>query len=263
MKTVNKILVITLAIVLVFVSAIIMLLHRNIKTIALYGNGIPVEKSIQPGYFNKINVSGDIQVFFKQDSVSSVRIKADSNLINYVKVEVKDNELNISIADIMTRKSETKVSGISISRSVTLKSNIEIYCSAKDLKSIILNAGAEFSNSNPLNFNALYVEGNAGSEINMNGIFGKIEMNLNAGSSSLLKGSCAQLIFEGNAGVDLKAGEMEIKDCSLDVNAGSRVTVYTNGNLSVRGNAGSIIRYKGKPQIGEVELDGGASLGKE
>ena len=52
------------------------------------GNGKIKTESRTTGQFNSVDVSGNIDVYVKQDSVSSVKIETDENLMEYMHITV-------------------------------------------------------------------------------------------------------------------------------------------------------------------------------
>ena len=59
------------------------------------GNGTIKTETRQVSGFTGIDVSGNFDVYLKQDSVSSVRIEADENLLEYIRVTSESNTLVI------------------------------------------------------------------------------------------------------------------------------------------------------------------------
>jgi len=61
----------------------------------IHGNGVMKSETRSVGSFNSVDVSGGLNVFVKQDSVVSVKIEGDENLLEYVQLRVDGGTLTI------------------------------------------------------------------------------------------------------------------------------------------------------------------------
>jgi len=59
------------------------------------GSGKQVSETRSVGDFTGVEVSGGYKVVLKQDSVSSIKISADDNVMQYIKTEVSNGKLKI------------------------------------------------------------------------------------------------------------------------------------------------------------------------
>src|SRR5258705_13981586 len=82
-------------ILLSFLISIILMSCRFVTDKRIYGNGVIKSETRSVGSFNSVDVSGNIDVYVKQDSVASVKIEGDEDLLEYVQVTVDGSTLEI------------------------------------------------------------------------------------------------------------------------------------------------------------------------
>lgn len=246
MNTTNKILTGVLIIILLSIAVFILILKFHPLGNGLQGNNIPVTQIRELSSFDKIEVETGIRVLYSQDSIRLIKVKTDSNLINLVKTEVIDSKLKIYLKHAISSR------GI-----------IEVSIANGKLNDLKLKSGSEFSTLNSITSDFLNIAGISGTKMDIKGNFGKVNATLAAGSELTIKGSCRDFTFKGIAGSVLNAGDFVVINCSLDANSGCIAKVYVKGEFNVSADAGSVIKYKGNPQLKNFDLGGGAEFIKE
>ncbi|HSV88875.1 MAG TPA: head GIN domain-containing protein, partial [Bacteroidales bacterium] len=192
----------------------------------------------------KIRVYRNFKVFFTQDSIKSVVITADSNLIDQIETRVENYEL---IIENHKKRHQQK--------------NIHVYVSGPYLQEISALAGAGFETVNQLNVPSLILTGNAGSQMEVNVIADTLRVTLNAGSGIKLRGKGGMFVVKANAGSRVDAIEFEAAKAVVTANAGSSTEVKA-GELNITATSGSTVNYAGNPVLTNINLSSGASIQK-
>ncbi|WP_103070278.1 GIN domain-containing protein [Aquimarina sediminis] len=114
MKTSNKILLGILCAIIFFFSAFQFSIHGYVKKIASENNINEISNEIVSEVrsnlsFRKISVNDGIQVFFRQDTISQIKVEAPKNLLPYIKTEVKNKKLIISKTEKKKEKDTVRV----------------------------------------------------------------------------------------------------------------------------------------------------------
>ena len=82
--------IIALFTLVIFVGGCREIAGRRVK-----GSGHVITENRTASGFNNVDVSGDIDVYVKQDPVSSVKVEADDNILEYIEVHVEGSTLEI------------------------------------------------------------------------------------------------------------------------------------------------------------------------
>jgi hypothetical protein len=72
---------------------------REINGRRTRGSGTSASETRTVSSFTNIDVSGAVNVYIKQDSVSSVKVEADDNLLQYIETRIEGNTLVIETED--------------------------------------------------------------------------------------------------------------------------------------------------------------------
>ncbi len=97
MKKSNLIIIFTIGIIALFFMAFQFSIHRYVRAGAITNvdTGDFVSETRNISSFNKISLNHGITLFFLQDSVTEIKVKAPQNLMPYIKTEVKHEKLII------------------------------------------------------------------------------------------------------------------------------------------------------------------------
>ncbi|HSV89066.1 MAG TPA: head GIN domain-containing protein, partial [Bacteroidales bacterium] len=207
MKKSNLILFIALSIILVLIFTGVWVAKVKFDSTQPKGVQGHENKISQPrdvSDFYKIRVNRNFKVFFTQDSIKSVVITADSNLIDQIETRVENYEL---IIEHHQKRHQQK--------------NIHVYVSGPYLQEISASAGAGFETVNQLNVPSLILTGNAGSQMEVYVIADTLRVTLNAGSGIKLRGKGGMFVVKANAGSRVDAIEFEAAKAVVTANAGS------------------------------------------
>ncbi len=244
MKTSNKILLIALAIVTIAILAGLITTRTMIYSNITRGddNITEIPRSVDP--FEKIKVTGNYKVYFTQQTGYNLILTADANLHELISTEVKNNEL--IIRSLVPIRSST---------------DLQIELTAPILSQIETNASARFSTRSPLELPILSILANAGSRIEIDGIFDQLQVTQNAGANITLKGKTNTLSIDSNAGGHVEATDLEAQSATVNSNAGASANVNA-AKLNASASAGGRIGYIGNPIFEGISSNAGGSINR-
>lgn len=245
MKTTNKILLSVFVIItLIILTTLIVLkvkINRGIDTT----NTKVIEQHRNIGKFNKIDVNNRFTIIYTQDSITTLKIKADSSLLALIKIEVKNGTLYIDLTrDLITRK------------------KIEVYITNDSINEVSLSEDCDFTNNKMIRIDSFKLSCYIRSSLNINGKFGSMKLYMDLQSTGTIKGSSRELVYEGLEAM-LKADEFIVKKCKLNVKHGCKSYVNVTDEMAVTAGSGSMITYSGNPVIKGVDITGNAKLMKK
>ena len=242
MKTTNKLLLGLLIASLLAILSLMVYAKVSFKDsfVELSGKNVTLEEQIEP--FTHLEVSGLLGIYYTQGETTGFRMEGDSALVALVEIKQAGNKLDI------------KLDGKKVNK------RVNIYLQNPELNDLKVVAGSRFVSENQLTSNNLDVEVVAGGNAEIDGIFEQLKVSTVAGGRSKLSGKADKATMEGTAGSILNAYDLESNYCDVNAVAGAKVEVLVIKELRANATAGGIIRYKGSPELKEVNASAGGRL---
>ncbi len=244
MKTSNKILIISFAIVVVLLLAGLITTRSIIYASFTSGDGSVTETRRQVEAFENIKITGKYQVYFTQGPGGELLLSADANLHEFITTEVRNGELVIESNEPIRSSNEFR---------------IEV--SSPTLRRVEAMAASGFFTTNPLNLPELDLFGNAGSRMEVEGTFETVKVEQNAGANITLHGQTDKLEIISNAGGIVDAYELEAQSAEVEANAGASARINAL-EIDASANAGASIKYIGSPNFKDMSTNAGGSISK-
>jgi Putative auto-transporter adhesin, head GIN domain len=211
------------------------------------GNGNRKTETRATGQFNSIDVSGDIEVYVKQDSVTSVSIETDENLLEYVHITTDDGILDIREEDGFNLRSEK---------------GVKVYVSAPVFKHFEASgacgifSGNKITNSKKIGIQ-LTGASNAILEINSP----VVDAGLTGASHITLKGETKTLSVDGTGASGFKCFDLMAEEVKVELTGASHAEIFASVKLDVDASGASDVRYKGNATVTQ-DVSGAASVKK-
>lgn len=205
--------------------------------------------------FSGIQVSTGVNVVFKQETPTSVKVIADADKLKYVVTKVENGVLKVYVDNKGVKNLKFK--------------NLSVNVSSPRIENIQTISGASFVAVNTIRENNLNIEATSGS--NINGTFnandhinvsvdsganiradvtsGKVVFKGTSGSNSNLKGTARTGIFEISSGASCKAENLRINDANVESSSGGSISIEVKDNLKVKASSGASVKYRGNPEI--------------
>jgi hypothetical protein len=242
MKKSNLLLLIALGLVMIMIIAGMISLRSVIFASAINGDGNMVETHRDIGNFEKISINGKYKVYYTQDSIQQLVLRADDNLHEFILTSVKNDELVIKSSQPIRSSSE-----------------LRIELSNPFITHVDASASAGFFTRSSITLPILHITSNAGSEVNIEGIFESLFATQNAGADIILRGQTGLLNLISNAGGKIDARQMEAETATVEANAGASAIVNAN-EIDASASAGGSVRYLGDPIFKSMRTSAGGSI---
>lgn len=211
------------------------------------GNGKITTQSRTVNAFTSVDVSGGIDVYVKQDSVVSVKIEGDENLLEYVQVTVDDGTLDIREEKGYNLKS-TK--------------GIKVYVSGPLFKHFEASGACDIYSENKISSNSeIGIHASGASSIKMDLNAPKVEAELTGASHVTLKGETKTFSADGSGASGLKCFELMTEETDVEVSGASDAEVFASIKLVLHVSGASDVKYKGNATVSK-EVSGAGSVKK-
>ncbi len=198
--------------------------------------------------FNSIDVSGDIDVYVKQDSVASVKVEADDNILEYIEVHTEGSTLEIYTENGIRLRPSNK---------------IKVYISNPQYKEIQVSGASSVRCENEItSTDALEVSLSGASDGRLELNAPKVSVSLTGASNASIKGKTKD--FEGSASGASRISGFDLlsENANVDASGASHIEIFASVKIDGQASGASSINYKGNAQS-NVEKSGASSVNKK
>jgi hypothetical protein len=209
------------------------------------GSGKMVTEKREVKSFSQLNIEGSFNVVIKQDSVESLSITADDNLIKDIKSNVDGNELHVKLKENTCNTGKLtlnigvrNLSLINAAGSVTLASSGKI--TTKDLT---MDFSGDTRATLDLNANNVKTTGSGSTEVNLTG-----------------QASSHTVSFSGSGTVN--ALDFVAAKYTIETSGDSHCKINVLNELNVSSSGVSNVEYKGNPTNIHEDKSGSSTLKK-
>lgn len=219
------------------------------------------------GEFSGLEVSTGVDVVFKQENATNVKVFADSDKLQYIITKVENGILKVYIDNKGAKKMKFK--------------NLSVNISSPRMENIKTSSGASFSTINNINGSNINIDASSGSSVKGKFNISKtsfieassgsnVKVDINTVSISVKSSSGSNVNVEGNSdegmidvssGAVVKADNLRINNAEVESTSGSSASVNVKDKMRVKASSGGSVRYKGNPKIdSDVSKMSGGSL---
>lgn len=215
-----------------------------INNASLQGNGKIIKKEIQVGEFNKIEISGIINVYITQGTAAKLEIETDENLIEFIDAKVRSKKLKIKEKKIV---SSTK--------------GINIYLTITTLDQITLSGYTSLISSDKLNFDKIAIEASGSSKIKMD--INGVDMNTQLSGNSIVElyGNIYTAGINASGSANIDASNLNVDDLKLEVSGSAVAKVNVISKFDVEASGSAQVEYQGTPDM-KQEVSGTGTVTK-
>jgi hypothetical protein len=211
------------------------------------GNGVVKSETRSVGSFNSIDVSGSIDVYVKQDSIASVRIEADENLLEYVHINVDGGTLEIQEENGFNLES-TK--------------GIKVYVSGPSLNHFEASGACGIYSENKISDSSeIGIHASGASSIKMELDAPKVKAELTGASHAGLNGKTKTFSADASGASGIKCFELMAEETDVEVSGASHAEVFASLKLDAHASGASSVKYKGNATVTQ-EASGASSVKK-
>jgi hypothetical protein len=211
------------------------------------GNGVIKSETRSVNSFNSINVSGEIEVYVKQDSVTSVRIETDENLLEYVHIKTEGGALQIEEEDGYDPVSAK---------------GIKVYVSGQSFKGFEASGACDMYSENKISSsNEISINATGASSIKMELKAPKVTAEITGASHVTLNGETKNFDADASGASDIKCFELMTEETDVEVSGASHAEIFASVKSSLHASGASSIKYKGNATVTQ-ETSGAGSVNK-
>ena len=170
-------------------------------------------------------------------------MEADENLHELIETEVRDGVLRITS-----------------SRNIWNASSKKIHLSVDHLNGIAVNSGAEVYTRNTFVSDELRLSVSSGASAEMELKVEDLSCDISSGADIELEGQAENFTVSSSSGSNVKAYELEARNCNADASSGSDIKLTAIETIEARATSGADIKYKGNPRVLQQEDNSGGSV---
>lgn len=211
------------------------------------GNGNIKSENRPVTSFTGINVSGNFDVYVRQDSNSSARIEADENLMEYIRIYIDGGTLVIEPEDRVNLRGSK---------------DIKVYISTPALRELKISGAVDVFGEDTLRSDDIKFKLTGASLVDMNIDAPKIKADMSGASSLKLRGRTRDFTIDGSGAVKARCFDLLAENVNVDISGAGSAHVFASVKLNVDVSGAGNIRYKGNAAVTK-DISGAGSVSKE
>lgn len=213
------------------------------------GNGKVSTKIYDFKNFDKVDASGAVTLYVKQDSAYNVKLETDENLFQYLKITEANGTLRIDTKD-----------GYRLDPSDKLK----IHISLPEINHI------ELSGASQIHITDKFVQ-NENIGIDMSGACSgdiklrapKVKADISGATTLNIEGETRETDLQASGASTINAFDLKAEKAVVSASGASNARVFASVSLNGDASGASGIRYKGNPAKVVSDASGASSIKKE
>ena len=235
---------------ILFVAVASLLLFSSCREIfakRIRGNGNITTQTRSAGQFNSVEVGGNIDVYARQDSSSSIRVEADENLQQYIETRNDGEVLRI-------RSQE----GYNLRPS----RHIKVYVSSATFRKLQASGACDlFSEGKITSPSEIDYDLSGSCDVTMEVNAPKISANASGSCAVKLNGQAKDFNIRGSGSTDIKSFDLLAENVDLDISGAGDVKIYASAKISGTISGAASVNYKGAAQT-DIHTSGASSVKK-
>ncbi|HUR67590.1 MAG TPA: head GIN domain-containing protein [Chitinophagaceae bacterium] len=211
------------------------------------GNGTMKTETRSAGSFTNVDVTGSFEVYVKQDSVSSVRVEADENLMEYIIIQTEGNTLRIKTKDGANLKSTN---------------GLKVYVSNPSYKDFDASGACDIQSENKITSADVVSIGLSGaSSVKLEVSAPGITVEGSGASTVSLSGTTKEFDVDGSGSTNIKCYDLLSENTTVGLSGAGDAQVYASVKLDVDISGAADVKYKGNAAVTQ-SISGAGSVRK-
>lgn len=229
-------------VILVIASGCRDILGRRIR-----GNGHVETESRLVSSFNGVDVSGAIDVYVRQDSMNSVKVEADENLLEYIEVHNENSTLHIHERE-----------GVNLRPS----HNIKVYIAGPDFRRFEASGACKIISENRVvGTETVEVDASGACEVKMEIKAPKVDAGLSGACRIEMKGETRDFHVHGSGSTDIRCYDLLAENVDVEITGAGEAEVYASVKLDVSVSGAGSVKYRGNANVNQ-NISGAGSVKK-
>lgn len=193
--------------------------------------------------FTAIESNGDIDVFVEYDTVTSIEVEAEANILPYINTSVNKDKLVIEEQSHLSLRTHYP---------------IRVYVKSPYVHEAILNGSGslEVSGMDVLNF---YAELKGSGNMQLDILADLVDADINGSGDINMIGTTKDADFYINGSGDISAYALTVENCFVTVNGSGNIYTTVKNNMDVKINGSGNVYYAGSPRM-SVSMNGSGKI---
>lgn len=201
------------------------------------GNGVKSTQQRNFSDFDGVDVSGPIKVFVSQDSISSVKIEADENLMEYIEIENNGDVLDISTRGGYNLRPRT---------------GIRIYVTAPSFHMLSVSGSGELKTQTKISsVKDVDVSVTGSGDLILNIDAPGIKSNITGSGNLTIDGGTRNFYTEVTGSGEVHAFDLLSESTDVKIAGSGDVEVFASKQLKISISGSGDVKYKGNPSVSQ------------
>lgn len=220
---------------ILFSSAFLCLIYFTscLEMHAIEGNGNVTTESRTVSSFSQITSEASFNVYISQDSIQSLTVEAESNLLPYIETDVSGSVLLIKVRE---------------HRNIDNNEPIKIYIKSPFIENIDL-AGSGSVDCDSMITSNLDVHLSGSGNMNIIAVGNKIEAQISGSGTIIMSGTASETDFEIDGSGNIHSYDLLQDTCFADISGSGDMYVNVNKFLDVKISGSGKVHYIGNPVV--------------
>lgn len=211
------------------------------------GNGAIKTENRIVTEFDKVSVSGNIDIYVKLDSARAARVEADENLMEYIEVNTESGRL------VIRPRKGYNLKGTR---------DIKVYVTAPSFSEFDASGACHIFSENMIRGHDLVnISLSGASDIKMDIEAPRITTELSGAGTIQLKGQTKDFSVDGSGSVSVKCMELMAENVDIDISGAGNAAVFASVKLDVHVSGAGNVVYKGNAVVSK-HISGAGSVKK-
>ena len=211
------------------------------------GNAVMKIENRSAGTFNGIDVSGNVKVYVKQDSASSIRIQTDENLLEYMITDNRNGTLHIH------QKEGTNLKPTQ---------SIKVYVSGPSFKLFKASGACDFISENKITGSEpVSISLTGASDVKLELSVPGIDADLSGAGTINMKGETKNFSVDGSGSTNIKCFDLMTENTKVELSGAGNAEVFASIKLEVYVSGAADVKYKGNATVNQ-KISGAGSVKK-
>ena len=198
--------------------------------------------------FHSIDVSGAIDVYVRQDSLTSVKVEADDNLLEYIEVYTDNSTLIIKTQNGVRLRPNNK---------------IKVYVSNPLYTEFEVSGASSIQSENEITSGESLRVGLTGASVaKLEFNSPRISVDLSGASDLTIRGKTKDFDAGASGASEIKCFDLLTENTNAEASGASSIEVYASVKIIPHASGASSISYKGNATIQDKSESGAGSVKK-
>ena len=231
-----------------FLTASVLVPVGGCSLAGIAGSGVPASRSVDAKDFAAVEVSGPFEVTVERGGKFEVSVTSDDNLLEFIDVKNAAGKLSI---------------GIQPGQNLRPKTGLKAKINMPAIKAVTLDGSCNGSINGFNRLKDLKVDVHGASTIIGDIQAENLRLRADGASQIRLTGKALECSAEAQGASQLHLGDLAAENAVVHLDGASSAVVKSSERLDYELNGASHLDYRGRPKIGNKEVQGASSASQQ